>query len=192
MIRTGGGEPGFPIPGRVAGLVGWEAGSDTAGDLADPWLRRGKLGARPPVPAEPGRGQLTRSHARSHRSAVGLPTRPATRTRPANTPPNPPTERVMPPCPCPALDATYSQLANEASGCPGRASPCGSGCDHRRHTGARLILAGRALRVPVAPAPGGPSRSTAACGWPRAPAHRRIPSRGRDHLGRVGLPLMAP
>jgi hypothetical protein len=34
---TGRGEPGFPIPVGRARLVGWEAGSDTAGDLADPW-----------------------------------------------------------------------------------------------------------------------------------------------------------
>jgi transposase len=46
---TGGGEPGFPVPVGRARLVGWEAGSDAAGDLAGRWSRRGKLGARPPV-----------------------------------------------------------------------------------------------------------------------------------------------
>jgi hypothetical protein len=49
LIRTGGGEPALPDPGRVARLVGWEAGSDTAGDVAGHRSRRGKLGARPPV-----------------------------------------------------------------------------------------------------------------------------------------------
>jgi hypothetical protein len=39
----------FPIPVGWARLVGWEAGSDTAGDLAGHRSRRGKLGARPPV-----------------------------------------------------------------------------------------------------------------------------------------------
>jgi hypothetical protein len=33
--------------------------------------------------------KLTRSQARSHRSALGLPTRPATPPRPTSTPPNP-------------------------------------------------------------------------------------------------------
>jgi hypothetical protein len=51
-------------------------------------------------------------------------------------------------------------LANEASGHRGRASPSGGACDHRRHGGARLALAGRALRVPVAPASCGHSRTT--------------------------------
>jgi hypothetical protein len=39
----------FPLPVGRARLVGWEAGSDTAGDLAGHRSRRGKLGARPPV-----------------------------------------------------------------------------------------------------------------------------------------------
>jgi hypothetical protein len=39
----------FPLPVGYARLVGWEAGSDTAGDLAGYRSRRGKLGARPPV-----------------------------------------------------------------------------------------------------------------------------------------------
>src|SRR5215216_138527 len=51
-------------------------------------------------------------------------------------------------------------LANEASGHRGRASPSGLACDHRRHPGTRLALAGRALRMPVAPASGGLSRTT--------------------------------
>jgi hypothetical protein len=39
----------LPLPVGRARLVGWEAGSDTAGDLAGQWSRRSKLGARPPV-----------------------------------------------------------------------------------------------------------------------------------------------
>jgi len=61
-------------------------------------------------------------------------------------------------------------LANEASGRRGRASPSGWACDHRRHPGARLALAGCALRVPVAPASGGLSRSTAVGCTPTWPA----------------------
>ena len=45
-------------------------------------------------------------------------------------------------------------LANEARGRLGRASPSGSACDRRRHAGARLVVAGRGLRVPVASASG--------------------------------------
>jgi hypothetical protein len=50
-------------------------------------------------PAEPGRGQLTRSHARSHRSALGLPTRPATPIPTDQHTAEPSNQRVMPPCP---------------------------------------------------------------------------------------------
>ena len=51
-------------------------------------------------------------------------------------------------------------LANEAGGRDGRASLSGSACDHRRQVGASFVLAGRALRVPVTPASGGPPRTT--------------------------------
>jgi hypothetical protein len=47
----------------------------------------------------------------------------------------------------------------------GPASPSGSACDRHRHTGARFVLAGRALRVPVASAPDGSSRSTTDDHW---------------------------
>jgi hypothetical protein len=59
-------------------------------------------------------------------------------------------------------------LGDPLGGRPGRASPSGSACGHRCHAGARLVLAGCALRVPVAPASGGPSRSTTAAGKLRA------------------------
>ena len=56
--------------------------------------------------------------------------------------------------------AALRRLANEVSGRDGPVSPSSSACDRRRHAGARLVLAGRALRVPVASASGGHSRST--------------------------------
>jgi hypothetical protein len=52
-------------------------------------------------------------------------------------------------------------LANEASGRRGRTSPSGSACDHRCHACASLVLAGRALRVPVAMVPDGSPRTIA-------------------------------
>jgi hypothetical protein len=52
-------------------------------------------------------------------------------------------------------------VAYEASGHRGRASPSGSACQHRYQARPSFVLAGRALRVPAAPATGGLSRSTA-------------------------------
>ena len=64
-------------------------------------------------------------------------------------------------------------LANEASGRRGRASPSGSACDHRCYSRASLVLAGRALRVPVATVPHGPPRTTAIDGKRLDLRHRR-------------------
>jgi hypothetical protein len=57
--------------------------------------------------------------------------------------------------------APPSAAANEAGGRRGRASPSGSACNHRRPARASLVLAGRALRVPVASVPDGQPRTTA-------------------------------
>ena len=78
-----------PASRSRSGVPGWSAGGRIrhrrrfGGPMVTPrqaWCPASRH------PAEPGRGQLTRSHARSHRSALGLPTRPATRTpkRPAH------------------------------------------------------------------------------------------------------------
>ena len=67
---------------------------------------------------------------------------------------------VCAPYALPICRALPGGLANEASGHRGRTSPSGSACDRRRHAGARLVLVGLALRVPVASATGGHSRST--------------------------------
>jgi hypothetical protein len=44
--------------------------------------------------------------------------------------------------------AALRQLANEASGRPGLASPCGRAGDHRQQASSKVILAGRAPDAP--------------------------------------------
>ena len=61
---------------------------------------------------------------------------------------------------CPRCRDSFG-ARRRGSGHRGRPSPSGSACDRCRHARAVVVLAGRALRVPVAPATGGLSRSTA-------------------------------
>jgi hypothetical protein len=68
----------------------------------------------------------------------------------ANQRPSPPSRRRGP-----------AALANDAGGRRGQASSSGSGGGHRCHARASLVLAGRALRVSVAPIPDGDPRTTA-------------------------------
>jgi hypothetical protein len=100
---------------------------------------------------------------------------------------------------CPTRPAVAAALqrtdANEASGHRGRASPSGSACDYRRHAGASFALAGRALRVPVAPGiwrssrstrsvPGGPDLRPRLSIWPGRSDGTHLPSSGP--LGHIG------
>ncbi len=79
---------------------------------------------------------------------------------------------------------------NEASGRPGRASPITRAGGRRRQVRGAFVLAGRALRVPVASVPDGPPRTTAV-GWRRAElGHRRSIRRGRT--ARTRLPSSCP
>jgi hypothetical protein len=99
-------------------------------------------------PAEPGRGQLTRSHARSHRSALGPQTRPARAPTTGQHTAEPSDRKGHLLLRPPPLDTTYSQLANEARRHRGRALPLHARWCRSREVHAPFALAGRASTCP--------------------------------------------
>jgi hypothetical protein len=130
----------WPEGERRQYATAWTRCEPTVVSLLHPWHRAGRRGDARQRPG---------THT-SHRGRCCVPHNGGDRRKP-------PTQHLT--CRGP-LPRTLWALANKADGHGGRASPSGSACDHRCYSRASLVLASRALRVPVASASGGPSRST--------------------------------